>query len=120
MSDGKPSPPKVPRVIQEAGKAVERDIKPALRLMGRIFFNTWLGDQSYVHVPPGAAPPPARRAPRPKASPPSTAAGVHTTDPGPRPMVIDAELIEDCLTCGGSKKVGRPGHQVPCPSCAGK
>ena len=110
--------PKVPRVIQEAGRAVERDIKPALRLMGRIFFNTWLGDQSYVKVPPGAEQPrikvrqqkPRAQAPRPPAP----------SDSSPGPVVIDAELIEECLTCGGSKKVGRLGHEVPCPSCAGK
>ena len=138
-------PPKkeVPFIIQQAGKAVEEDIRPTLHLLGKIFFNAW---------PEKPAPRPTARSSKPLRLPPyqqiivvqksgHKAAGnspyVH-----PDETILDAEIIEDseishrasgaspseagstrienswsCPTCGGNGKLGRPGHEVPCPSC---
>lgn len=109
---------KVPRIIQNAGEAVARDIKPALRLMGRIFFNTWLGDQSFIVDVAKDAAKQKRTAPRreqaaaPRREP-------HRQPASGGPEIIEAEIIEDksCATCGGSGKLGRPGHEVSCPKC---
>jgi len=119
MTD-KPAP-KVPRVIKDAGEAVARDIKPALRLMGRIFVNTWLGDQSFVADV-------ARNLPRDKKRSRASESTAHARagngsagarGAGPAVEIIDAEIIEEknCPTCGNTRRVGRPGHEVPCPSC---
>jgi hypothetical protein len=104
---------RVPRVVEEASKAVARDIKPALRLMGRIFVNSWLGDQSFVLDVVKEAQ--KRDQGRDRARP----APVHAA-PDPKEVIIDAEIVSEdknCPTCGGSRRVGRPGHEVTCPSC---
>ncbi|HYX22043.1 MAG TPA: hypothetical protein VFA98_14470 [Thermoanaerobaculia bacterium] len=109
-----PKDKKVPRVIQDASDAVARDIKPALKLMGRIFFNTWLGDQSFVVD--AAKEVGKRRKPAPRQSAPEPERNVNHG-----PEIIDAEIIEEktCFTCGGTGKLGRPGHEVRCPKCRG-
>lgn len=115
MTDPKDRKEKVPRVIQDASDAVARDIKPALRLMGRIFFNTWLGDQSFV-VDAAREVAKKRKPAGREAAPPrqESQQGVHHG-----PEIIEAEIIEEksCFTCGGTGKLGRPGHEVRCPKC---
>lgn len=110
-----PKDPKVPRVIHDASEAVARDIKPALRLMGRIFFNTWLGDQSFVVD--AAKEVAKRRKPAPRESAARQEAPRESVRHGPE--IIEAEIIEEktCFTCGGTGKLGRPGHEVRCPKC---
>jgi hypothetical protein len=124
VTDPKNPETKVPRAVRDVGEAVARDIKPALRLMGRIFFNTWLGDQSFVYDVAKDVVQKSQRArnatvagggegtgERARAS----AASSPASDGGR--VIIDAEIIEECATCGGTKKVGRPGHEIACPSC---
>lgn len=109
-----PKDRKVPRVVQDASDAVARDIKPALRLMGRIFFNTWLGDQSFVVDAAKEVAKKRRPAPREAAPRQESSQRVHHG-----PEIIEAEIIEEksCFTCGGTGKLGRPGHEVRCPKC---
>lgn len=115
MTDPKDRKEKVPRVIQDASDAVARDIKPALRLMGRIFFNTWLGDQSFVVDAAREAAKKRKPVPREAASRQES----QQRDVHHGPEIIEAEIIEEksCFTCGGTGKLGRPGHEVRCPKC---
>ncbi len=32
--------------------------------------------------------------------------------------IVDVPVASSCLTCGGTRKVGAPGFQIPCPLCA--
>jgi len=122
---------KVPHVVKEAVKAVERDIKPAAKLMAEIFLNTWLGDASILHGEAEAAKAGLPKIPK-KAS---QARATPTSAPKKsEAIIIDAVLIDDdrtsrtsatlpnrdCLTCGNARKLGRVGHEIPCPSCAVK
>jgi hypothetical protein len=125
--------PKVPHVVQEASKAVERDIKPALKLMGKLFLNTWLGDQSFIQGAARAVDTAAPELPEKTSKRVKPQATVHVSkarsarpapppspSPSTSPMIIDAVFVdEDCLTCGGAGKVGRVGHEVRCPACKG-
>lgn len=110
---------KVPQVLKDLSEATKRDLGPAVRLMSRIFVGTLLGgEQSFVREIVGAtaqavASPPAPRKARASARTASATSG--------SAIVIDAEIVEEsCPTCGGSRKVGRAGHEVPCPACRGK
>lgn len=135
----------VPFVIKEAGKAVERDVKPTINLLGKLLFENW---------PRPAAPLPPQPRPDEKPGPVRLPAshGREASGPGPaermryghqivirqvdgpqRPGVnhnsppaepiLDAEIIEEdeispiCETCGGAGRLGRTGHEVPCPAC---
>lgn len=123
--------PKVPHVVQEASKAVERDLKPALKLMSKLFLNTWLGNQSFIQSAARAVDTAAPELPEKTSKRKETIATVRVSKPRARavpppspspstaPMVIDAEFVEDCRTCGGSGQVGRSGYEVRCPSCKG-
>jgi hypothetical protein len=127
----------VPFVIKEAGKAVERDVKPTINLLGKLLFENW----------PRPEPPPPPPAPRAQNGPaiPSKPKAVRlpasqglvirqVREPGhgpppsaDPPVILDAEIIEErpgapnnspiCETCGGAGRLGRPGHEVPCPVC---
>jgi len=113
-------PAKVPQIIQELSEATRRDIAPAARLMSRIFVGTLLGGEgSFVREVASAAakaasPAGGASAPKPKRPPSRARSSVHAGA-----IVVDAEIVEDetCSTCGGSRKVGRAGHEVRCPVC---
>ncbi len=110
----------VPIVIKEAGKAYERDLKPAVNLLGKIFLGSaW---------PPSPKPEPTRREPeRPAAVrlPPAQQIVIAQVDPASAGSgrIVDAEIIEEeefsriCPTCDGAGRLGRAGYEVPCPSC---
>lgn len=112
-------PHKVPQVLKDLSEATKRDIAPAIKLMSRIFVGTILGgEQSFVRevVSAAAAPSPQpvvrpvqkKEQPTPKKSSQISRGAI----------VIDAEIVsEECGTCGGTHKVGRPGYEIPCPRC---
>lgn len=113
----------LPIVIKEAGKAVERDLKPTLNLLGRIFLGGAPPSKSEaVHDEPERAPPSAARLP------PSRQIVISQVKRADEKKyitthIIEAEIIEEsgipriCPTCGGAGRLGRAGHEVPCPSC---
>lgn len=113
---------KVPHVVQQAVKAVERDIKPAAKLMAEIFLNTWLGDASILHGEAEAAKaglPRISKTSSGRASAPRAATKVASKKSDA--IVIDAVILdEDCATCGNTRRVGLAGHEVSCPSCSRK
>lgn len=133
--------PKVPFIIREAAKAIDKDVTPTVRLMGRLFLKSFLEEhERAAEGQQRPSPAPALRGPtrepisaravgiqirevRDPRNPPVTSAVAVS-----KPAVIDAEIVPDvgapqahrvveCLTCGGTKRVGRRGHQVQCPSC---
>lgn len=113
-----PKDVKVPQVLKDLSEATKRDIGPAVQLMSRIFVGTLLGgEQSFVReIVSATAKAAATPAPRKARAQARTAAAMP-----PGAIVIDAEIVEEeCLTCGGTRKVGRPGHEVWCPACRGK
>jgi hypothetical protein len=115
-------PGDVPFVIKEAGKAVDKDVKPVINLLGRIL----LGGALPKQPKPPSVPAPETK-PNAARLPPSESIVVVQVRPGaPSPsqeVILDAEFIEEedfpriCPTCGGAGRLGRVGHEVPCPSC---
>ena len=115
----------LPRIIKQAGKAVDDDLKPTIHVLGRLLFGAW----------PAKPPPPPtqeRGVPRARRLPPLRvnveSREVARTNPAPKrepplpPLsdVADAEIVEistNCPTCGGSGMLGRPGYEVRCPFC---
>jgi len=125
----------LPIVIKEAEKAYERDLKPAVHLI------TGIADILFGPGPvkPAPTPPAERERPRPTSVrlPPAPANQIVITEIKQKPdreaqsrarapsepHIIEAEIIEEsgfpriCPTCGGAGRLGRAGHEVPCPSC---
>jgi CRISPR/Cas system-associated protein Cas10 (large subunit of type III CRISPR-Cas system) len=103
--------PKVPQMIRNFEDALKRDLKPAARFVGRIFVNTWLGDQSFVRDVVRTAETQRKRAAE------RTAGAVANAKA--KESIADAEIVEepDCKTCGNKRRVGAAGHEVPCPVC---
>jgi hypothetical protein len=112
----------VPILIKEAGKAYEKDLKPTVNFLGRIFLGgAW----------PSQKPEPVKREPEKSSTaarlPPSQQIVIRQVgkeNPVPKAArIIDAEIIEEqdfppiCPTCGGAGRLGRAGYEVPCPSC---
>ena len=110
-------PQKVPQVLKDLSEATKRDIAPAIRLMSRIFVGTILGgEESFVREVVSATTQP-RPAPRPASRPAAKKAPAQVAQGA---IVVDAEIVsEECGTCGGTHKVGRPGFEMPCPRCRG-
>ena len=108
---------KVPQVLRDLSEATKRDIGPAVRLMSRIFVGTLLGgEESFVREVVGVAAKAATTRPAPR----KARASARTASPSAA-IVVDGEIIEEgCPTCGGSRTVGRVGHEVACPACRGK
>ena len=123
------NPNEVPRIIKQASKAVDDDVKPTLHLLGKIFFNAWPNP----HPPAQESPKRAERVALPRAS--ATPQRIIVRNVGetrPRsasrapapPPILDAEIVDDdenfaiCLTCDGNGKLGRQGHEIPCPVCS--
>ena len=116
MTKAPKAAPEVPRILRDIEQATRRDIAPAVKLMSRIFVGTLLGgEESFVreavHVAAAAASQSQRKA--------APRAAVKVTEkPAITAIVVDAEIVsEECGTCGGTHKVGRPGYEVACPRC---
>jgi hypothetical protein len=116
----------VPILIKEAGKAYEKDLKPTVNLLGKIFLGSaWPSEPKSEPVKHEPVNPRAVRLP--SAQQIVIAQVDHTNREQPRSarpeVIIDAEIIEDeeipriCPTCGGAGRLGRAGYEVSCPSC---
>ena len=138
---------KVPFIIKQASKAFDADVSPTVRLLGQIFLSTYLseGEPAQQEPPSRERQVGKRSALKPAAVRNGPAAVRNGPDgsgraaiqirevkgpydphprpvPVPKPVILDAVIVDeviatDCLTCGGSQRVGRRGHEVSCPSC---
>jgi hypothetical protein len=122
-------PPKkeVPFIIKQASKAVDEDLRPTLHLLGKIFFDSWPAKPAPREATTSRASKPLRLPPNQQiivVQKPAHKAAGNGSYVRPGENVIDAEVIDDseisrgCPTCGGNGKLGRSGHEVPCPSCS--
>jgi len=113
-------PPKFIKQAEKMTSQVKGDVKGVADLLGRFF----------LHTPRGSTSAPAATWTKPVRSEASGApsasivvkpAGAIRHDSGEE--VIEAEFVDDqeisriCPTCGGAGRLGRAGHEVPCPSC---
>jgi len=115
----------LPFIVEQMEKAVVKDVQPTLHLLGKIFFSSWPTPS------PPPPPRPAARSSKPLKLPPGHQIIVHkpaerSSFVKPKEVIIDADFVEDpefsrgCPTCGGNGKLGRPGHEVSCPSCTAR
>lgn len=117
-------PGEVPLIIQQLGKAKDDDLKPTMHFLGQLLFSSWPKPES---APPERAPPrprlPAHRNGAARGMTITAIGQARPPTPSAKPAIVDAEIVEEdnfsaiCPTCGGAGILGRPGHEVPCPTC---
>lgn len=91
----------VPRIVRDIEEQIVPDVKNVAGVIGSMFFGDFWEKAGFSDKPLESG------TMLPSYQPVAIAP----------PTVIDVPPSTGCFTCGGTRKVGQPGHQVQCPVC---
>lgn len=101
---------KSPQLIRDMEEDLGRDVRKTARVVTDVIFGDFFGRHGFSRTHESSTPvAPAKTE--------TNQAIIKAQNQGA--IVLDAEVVDEssCRTCGGSKKLGAKGHEVPCPTC---